>query len=207
MNTALNLPTASALARQMIDSREAPFVAAAAVGPHGRPRPEVPLRRPACGADATPVSALALAWALKDLCFAAWSTEPQRAAKAADALCALCIGEDAGAAAPSQAREVQALADWTAGIAHLTRGHMAEATQCFDLAAEIFRSLGQADHAAQTQVPKIMALSMLGQYDAAGGVERVRRAGRRARSGQGQPQPRSPARAPRRLRIGGAVPK
>ena len=122
--------------------------------------------------DAPPVAALdtdalALAWALKDQCYAAWSSQPRRAAKAADALRALCVGEGASAGPLACAREVEALAAWTAGIADLTRGRMAEATGCFDRAEAIFRRLGQADHAAQTQVPKIMALSMLGQYDAA----------------------------------------
>ena len=145
--------SATELARQMVDSGELP--ATSAVGKE----------------------ALALAWALKNLCYAAWSSEPQRAAKAADALRSLCVAEPTGAQtqtqtqtqAPTQAhaREIEALTDWTAGIAHVTRGQMTEATQCFDAAAEIFRSLDQAGHAAQTQVPKIMALSMLGQYDAA----------------------------------------
>jgi tetratricopeptide (TPR) repeat protein len=108
-------------------------------------------------------SALAVAWALKDLCYAAWSSDPQRAARAADALRAMCVD----ASAEPQAREVEALADWTAGIAHLTRGEMDPATQAFDRAAATFRSLGRAEHAVQTQVPKIMALSMLGQYDRA----------------------------------------
>ncbi|MEO8133161.1 MAG: CHAT domain-containing protein [Betaproteobacteria bacterium] len=109
----------------------------------------------------------ALAWALKDLCYAAWSSEPQRAAAAAAALRRLCAPH-ADNLLPSQPLcEVTALAEWTAGIACLTRGQMTEAAGCFDLAAEIFRGLGQSHHAAQTQVPKIMALSMLGQHSAA----------------------------------------
>ncbi len=122
--------------------------------------------RPAA-ADAPP---LALAWALKDACYAAWSSEPQRAGKAADALRALCTPppkHDAIARAQPHARELQALADWTAGIAHITRGRMADAVHSLDLAAATFVDLGQPANAAQTQVPKIMALSMLGQYDAA----------------------------------------
>ena len=132
--------------------------AAAAAEPAGRTRrPEVR------GGEGR----LASAWALKEACYAAWSSEPQRAARAADALCALHLGK-AGRGEPSaHAREIEALADWTAGIAHVTGGRMDAALWCFDRAAEIFRALGQADHAAQTQVPKIMALSMLGRYDAA----------------------------------------
>ncbi len=113
-------------------------------------------------------TALALAWTLKDHCYAAWSSEPQRAVKAAEALRALCLaGDQGGMAASPLALEIEALAMWTAGIADLTRGQMMPATQSLDRAAGIFRRLGQAGHAAQTQVPKIMALSMLGQFDEA----------------------------------------
>jgi CHAT domain-containing protein len=132
-------PSASELARRLIDGG---------------------LAAPAGARDAR---TLALAWALKDACYAAWSSEPQRAAKAAEALRALCGPAPAGANV--HARELHALADWTAGIAHLTRGRMADAAQSLDRAAAGFRGLGQAAHAANTQVPKIMALSMLGRYD------------------------------------------
>ena len=111
-----------------------------------------------------PNVAVAVAWELKDLCYAAWSSEPQRAAKAAEALRLLCAVPGPDAVPPRQQREMEALADWTAGIACLTRGDMAGANACFDLAAGIFRGLGEAHHAAQTQVPNIMALSMLGQH-------------------------------------------
>ncbi len=131
--------SAAVLAGRMIDLGEAPSPALA------------PPRRQA------------LAWELKDVCYAAWTSEPQRSAKAAQALRRLCDAPVAEAVAPALQREIEALADWTAGIACLTRGQMAEAAACFDLAAEGFRSLGQALHAAQTQVPKIMALAMLGQ--------------------------------------------
>ena len=119
---------------------------------------------------------LAVAWALKDLCYAAWSSEPQRAAHASEALHRLAVQcgprtepspRTADTATAAQLVEVQAVADWSTGIAHLTRGEMALAVECFDAAARAFNDLGDADHAAQTQVPKIMALSMLSQYTAA----------------------------------------
>jgi tetratricopeptide (TPR) repeat protein len=110
---------------------------------------------------------LAVAWALKDLCYDAWSTDPQRTAKAADLIRALWQRDRVRDAPHANLRETEALADWTGGIAHITHGQMIEATASFDRAEAIFRDLGQADRAAQTQVPKIMALSMLGQYDAA----------------------------------------
>lgn len=116
---------------------------------------------------------LALAWAFKDLCYAAWSSEPQRAARGAEMLRDLVeqyrvhrqsrerASETAG---NDPLVEVAAVADWTMGIAHLTRGEMAPAIDRFNTAARGFHSVGDADHAAQTQVPKIMALSMLGRY-------------------------------------------
>ena len=132
--------TAAELARRMIEQDELPPPALSAERRH------------------------ALAWALKDICYAAWSSEPQRTSKAADLLRQLCAVDRAPGATPQNLREIEALAQWTAGVASLTRGQMTEATQHFDLAAEIFRSLGQTHRAAQTQVPKIMALSMLGQH-------------------------------------------
>ena len=106
-----------------------------------------------------------LAWALKDACYSAWSSEPRRAEKAAKALHLLSAADLDSTSL--QAREIGALAAWTAGIAQITQGQMADATASFDLAASAFRELGQIKHAAETQVPKIMALSLLGQHAAA----------------------------------------
>ena len=104
---------------------------------------------------------LALAWALKDACYEAWGREPARAARAAEVLRTLL---DSGVPV-EQADEIEALADWTAAISCATRGQMAEAIEHLDRAAAAFRQAGQPDPAAQTQVPKIMALSMLGRHD------------------------------------------
>ena len=104
---------------------------------------------------------LPLAWSLKQHCYESWSAQPRRAADTADVLRALV---DAGPP-PLEAAEVGALADWTMGIAMTTRGRMPDAVDCFDRAEAGFLGLGKADEAAQTQVPKIMALSMLGRHD------------------------------------------
>ena len=121
------------------------------------------LTEPGGPAPAPGDDALLLAWALKDLCYEAWNSEPPRAARAAEALRALSLL----AAPAAQAREIEGLAAWTAGIAHVTGGRMADAVHAFDLAAAALREAGLPDPAAETQVPKIMALSMLGQHDAA----------------------------------------
>jgi len=94
---------------------------------------------------------LAVAWELKDLCYAAWSSEPSRAAKAAEALRRLCAAPPADAMTSSQRLEIEALADWTGGIACLTRGEMAEASASFDRAAGTFRALGDVQHVVFAQ--------------------------------------------------------
>ncbi|MEE4143283.1 MAG: CHAT domain-containing tetratricopeptide repeat protein [Halieaceae bacterium] len=111
---------------------------------------------------------------MKNLCYASWSSEPARAADTAEVLQSLVIQSTAIFGAP-QCIEAQAVADWAMGIAHLTRGEMAQAVERLDTATGAFSGLGDAGHAAQTQVPKIMALSMLGQYAAA--TECAERAG------------------------------
>jgi CHAT domain-containing protein len=106
---------------------------------------------------------LAEAWALKDACYEAWARDPARAAQAADELAAL----DRRGLSASEAATVAGLAAWTAGIAAVTRGQMAEAVNAFDRADAELSAAGQPDAAAQTQVPKIMALSMLGRHQEA----------------------------------------
>ena len=109
-------------------------------------------------------AACALGWSLKDLCYASWSTEPQRALRAAGALRRL---RDTARAtlAPAALPEVEALVAWTDGIAHVIQGEMEAAIVCLDAAAAAFSELSQPHHAAQTQVAKIMALAMLGRND------------------------------------------
>jgi len=113
----------------------------------------------------TPSARMRLAWKLKDRCYAAWNTAPQRAVRAAEALAQLAADEP-DPLAPG-AREIGALAAWTAAIAGLTRGDMAAAVARLDAAADAFRALGQRLHAAQAQVPKIVALTMQGRHAAA----------------------------------------
>jgi tetratricopeptide (TPR) repeat protein len=105
-----------------------------------------------------------LAWALKDVCYAAWNTDPRRATAAADALASLARRTRATRAGASA---TDALASWTAGIAQIARGEMAAATTSLDAAQGFFQQLGDTAHAIETQVPKIMALAMLGELAAA----------------------------------------
>ena len=130
-------------------------------------RPTLELARQLMASNApTPSAEMAcpaLAWALKEHCYEAWNTEPARAAHAAEVLGALA----ACSAATEHAVEIKALAQWSAGIAQVTRGRLPEAVLQFDAAAAAFTGIGLADAAAQTQVPKIMVLAMLGEHAAA----------------------------------------
>jgi CHAT domain-containing protein len=100
-----------------------------------------------------------LAFALKDACYAAWNSDPSQCVAAADALSDL--------AARLADPEVAALAEWAQGIAALAQGKMEAALARLDAAAAGFTAIGKADLAAETQVPKIAALAMLGRYDEA----------------------------------------
>jgi CHAT domain-containing protein/tetratricopeptide (TPR) repeat protein len=111
----------------------------------------------------TPADRLALARALKDLCYEKWNSSPQEAAQAADAVRRVQRAGP-GVATDRDDLEVGALAEWTEGIACVTRGQMADAVKSFDAAAQTFRQCGLSHQAAQTQIPKVMALVMLGRH-------------------------------------------
>ena len=97
-----------------------------------------------------PEQTLPLAWALKDLCYQAWASQPARAAQAADVLSQL----NTQGLGDAQMLEVQGLSDWTRGIACITRAQMAEAVVCFDLAAGALHQAGQPDPAARPRCPR-----------------------------------------------------
>jgi CHAT domain-containing protein len=115
-------------------------------------------------AAVTPDLALPLAWALKGICFSAWSSDPPQAVRAATILAELAT------LAPRD--EIRALAAWAGGIAALVEGHMEHALAQLQEAQALFDTLGQPHVAAETQVSQLMALAMLGQYDLAAAVGR-----------------------------------
>ncbi len=116
---------------------------------------------PICADDRT---LHALAWALKDLGYAAWNSDPPRVARVADALRRLDEHAYMPPVSSSTCAEVRALSAWITGIEDLTRGRMTDATARFDQAHEGFRELGLHREAAQTQVPKVITLSVLGRH-------------------------------------------
>lgn len=133
---------------------------------------------------------LALAWDLKHACYASWTSEPSRAVRCAECVAALAA-EAAGEAPPlappgaqptapppdahTPRHALNALAHWTQAIAHLTQGRMEAALGAIAEAAATFRAIGQREHAAQAELPQLMALTLLGRHaDAAEAGARLR---------------------------------
>jgi tetratricopeptide (TPR) repeat protein len=100
------------------------------------------------------------AWALKALCYEAWSIEPSRVVHGAAGL--QCWSE-----AWPEDREIRAIARWVGGVAAIVQGRMADALEGLDEAADLFAALEQPHPAAETQVPKLVALSVLGRNEEA----------------------------------------
>ncbi len=96
------------------------------------------------------------AWALKAACYEAWHRDPAASRLAAASLATL-------AAAHGSNTELQALAAWTAGIAALTEGRLPEALAALQRAQAAFEARGEPGRAAETRVPQIGALAMLGR--------------------------------------------
>lgn len=107
-----------------------------------------------------PLEALvSLAWALKDECQVAWTEEPPRTQRCAAVVEAL-----------RQRRlhaEIEAAAAWCGGLSLLAQGQMEAAMARLDEAHGALEALGQTQRAAQSQIPKVIALSMLARHDEA----------------------------------------
>jgi len=102
---------------------------------------------------------VSLAYAIKDICYEAFTIEPARSVKAAAAL-SLLVNQ-------TSSEEIQAVAEWVAAIAALVQGQMERAIAHLDLAETKLLALGDALAAATTQLSKLIALAMLGRYEEA----------------------------------------
>jgi hypothetical protein len=100
-----------------------------------------------------------LAVALKELCYATWTSEPTMAQKAAAALKSLYKFN------PEE--KIRPFSLWVSGIADLTKGRLESAIQNLDGAGSAFLGLGQEHESAQARVATLMALALLGRYDEA----------------------------------------
>lgn len=106
---------------------------------------------------------LALAWALKDVAYTAWSTNPVKVSHSAMLLWRLSDSNEP----TGRNTEIHSLACWTAGIANLVQGRMGEAVEHLDRASNLLTNLKLANLAAQTGIPKIMALAIMGEHELA----------------------------------------
>jgi CHAT domain-containing protein len=100
-----------------------------------------------------------LAFALKDICWEAWTSNPVVARRSALALEVL--------SKTSQNEMVSALHLWVSAIAELTKGKLENATKIIDESESIFLSIAEPHLAAQTQVSKLYILALLGRYEEA----------------------------------------
>lgn len=100
-----------------------------------------------------------LAVAVKEVCYANWTSNPITARKAAAILDALLK--------LNKESEIKALWFWVSGISEITKGKFLSAIKNFDKSAEIFKKIKKEHDAAQGQVAKLYALALLGRYDEA----------------------------------------
>ncbi|HKP68155.1 MAG TPA: hypothetical protein VJV05_02650, partial [Pyrinomonadaceae bacterium] len=100
-----------------------------------------------------------LARELKDECYRVWTSAPAKAQGAAAALDALLRFD--------QNAETQAMRAWVHGIADITRGKLEDAVANLDTASKLLKRCKLEHESAQPQVAKLIALAMLGRYDAA----------------------------------------
>ena len=99
---------------------------------------------------------LKLAQALRDTYYESWTNEPKRVQKAAQALKSL-VKNNPG-------EEIKALSFWVSGIADLTQGKLSSAIENLDKSSQTFQIIDKEYESAQTQVAKLYALGLLGQY-------------------------------------------
>jgi CHAT domain-containing protein len=100
-----------------------------------------------------------LALALKDLCYATWTSEPTMAQRAAAALKSLYKF--------NPAENIRPFCLWVSGIADLTRGKLEPAIENLNTAGSAFLDTGREHESAQARVATLMALALLGRYDEA----------------------------------------
>lgn len=109
--------------------------------------------------DISETDFLKLAFAVKEVSYEFWTTEPTKTENGALVLETL--------RKHSSNLQISALAKWIKGISALTKGKPATAIKSLDEAAAFFLRADKEHEAAQTQVSKLYALALLGRYDEA----------------------------------------
>ena len=106
-----------------------------------------------------PEKNIELAHALKDVCYANWTSAPTKAQKSAVVLKTL--------EKLDKNSEIKAVSYWVSGISDLTKGKLESAVKNLDSSKKLFFEIEKTHDAAQTQVAKLIALAMLGKYSEA----------------------------------------
>ncbi len=102
---------------------------------------------------------LELTYAVKEICYSFWTSEPTKAQSSAKALQIIYKLHPQ--------TEIKAYLEWVSGIAEITRGNLTLAIKQLDKAAATFLHFENEHAAGQTQVAKLYALALLGFYDEA----------------------------------------
>ncbi|MBK9438360.1 MAG: CHAT domain-containing protein [Chloracidobacterium sp.] len=108
---------------------------------------------------AQPASPAQMAAALQEICYEAWTHDPQKVASVVDVLDEL--------ATVSGEKVVSAYASWARGISCLVDGRLESAIERINESEAVFMSLEMTGLAAGTQTGKLYALAMLGRYEEA----------------------------------------
>jgi len=100
-----------------------------------------------------------LARELKDYCYRVWTSRPAETRKAAAALRLLLeVSPDP---------KIRALTNWVEGISDIASGKLESAAKHLDTASKQLARLGREHESGQPLVARLIALAMLGRYDAA----------------------------------------
>ncbi|MGQ0541296.1 MAG: CHAT domain-containing protein [Blastocatellia bacterium] len=102
-------------------------------------------------------SAVAVAEALRQLCYDSWMSDPARTERIASAIRLLDDKQDNN-------QEVTAVRFWIDGIVFLTKGEMSGADRLLKLSSEMYEKLGKPLDSAETCVSRMYALAVLGRY-------------------------------------------
>ncbi len=100
-----------------------------------------------------------LAFALKDICWNAWTKEPTLAQESAKTLQLL--------AKIHPNKKIEAITFWVSSISEITKGKLQSAISKIIKSEQLFLQINEEHFAAQTQVSKLYILALLGKYDEA----------------------------------------
>lgn len=105
------------------------------------------------------ISSVEVAESLQQLCYEAWTEDPQQVPFIADAAQSLATMADVA--------EVRGYAEWTQAIRKIVEGDLPTSIENIDRSQSTFSGIGNDHLAAKTQTAKLYSLAMLGRYDEA----------------------------------------